>query len=610
MKKELSSDYWDELRWDGRVPKNYWTSNPLTNIYANLHMTDSLNYDNTVQWFGEFWLSRFHELPIERGGSIGCGTGVAERQVIEAGICKEVDGFDFSPASLDLARIRAEETGMASQLNYFHLDLNKDSLPQKDYGFILSFGCLHHIEDLEHLLSEVHRALKSNGLFYFNEYVGPRRFQWSEELLDTVNKLAKLLPDRCLKADHIKRVHEEELADPSEAVRSNEIIALARRNFELLDVRYYGGTVLFPLWGEIICPDFFLDPYEEEYQSILKLLILLDESLSRNLEGSFVQVIACRKDAPPQVVQEGRETGKSRPKHPLGVWLAATPSTAQTSQPKPQPKPKPKRLVYTALRPLHKLRRVSVIVKNQGSHALRRRLKRYLSMFKPYPVIRNEVMKSIYTNLLKAEEHPEVMMFHREHLYASGPPITVPSQEMIELAARHAGPRILDIGCGLGVYSRELNERGFSCVGIEWNEEYVREASKHIEAYHMSAEELEFEDKSFDTVLMFEVLEHLQNPEKALREIRRVIRKNVILSVPNLGPLVDCVEHNVIMHHFFEMTHFNFFTKKMLERFLRKRFPYVQVREFGQFFNISGKELFYHLSAVASLSGLGKGRGG
>lgn len=371
-KKKSPSDYWDKFRWDREVPKNYWTSNPLNNIYANLHMTDSLEYDNTVQWFGDVWLRRFHTLPVEKGASIGCGTGVAERQAIEAGIGMHIDGFDFSPASLDLARQRAKEADIASLLQYTHLDLNKEGLPHQDYGFILSFGCLHHIKNLEHLLSEIHRALKPDGLFYFNEYVGPPRFQWTEELLDIVNKLAKILPDRCLKTDHIKPIKEEELADPSEAVRSNEIMRLAQEHLELLDIKYYGGTVLFPLWGDVIWPEFFLDPYNEEYQSILKLLILLEESLAKNQEGSFVQGVACRKDAPPHVIQKGREVSKNPPAHALGEWLDATPAKAVIRE------TKPKGLIYRLLRLLHKLYRVLMIYKNQGSQKLHLRFKRYL----------------------------------------------------------------------------------------------------------------------------------------------------------------------------------------------------------------------------------------
>ncbi|MCP5047789.1 MAG: class I SAM-dependent methyltransferase [bacterium] len=209
-------------------------------------------------------------------------------------------------------------------------------------------------------------------------------------------------------------------------------------------------------------------------------------------------------------------------------------------------------------------------------------------------------IKKIYSDFFKLHEEKEVLMLHREALYTSGPPHTHASQKMLEVVGKHAGKNILDIGCGHGVNSVQLNKRGFQCVGIEANEDYAKESAKHFETYYMNAETLEFPDKSFDTVMMLEVLEHVRDPYKALQEIVRVTRKNLILSVPNLAPLEFCVEHNVIMHHFFETTHLNFFTKPMLERFLSKYFPYVEVNELGQFFNISGKKLYYHLSAIAS----------
>jgi ubiquinone/menaquinone biosynthesis C-methylase UbiE len=209
-------------------------------------------------------------------------------------------------------------------------------------------------------------------------------------------------------------------------------------------------------------------------------------------------------------------------------------------------------------------------------------------------------MKQIYSDFFKAHEGNKVMMLHREDLYTPGPPHQHYSPMMLELVEKHAGHKILDIGCGHGVNCIELNNRGFHCIGIEVKEEYAREAQKHVEAYHMRAEKLEFPDKSFDTVIMLEVLEHLEDPYAALEETVRVARKNLILSVPNLSPLEVSVEYNVIMHHFFEQTHVNFFTKSMLERFLKKYFPYVEVGEFGQFFNISGRKLYYHLSGAAS----------
>ncbi|MCP5104348.1 MAG: class I SAM-dependent methyltransferase, partial [bacterium] len=178
--------------------------------------------------------------------------------------------------------------------------------------------------------------------------------------------------------------------------------------------------------------------------------------------------------------------------------------------------------------------------------------------------------------------------------------ITVPSYEMLDVIDKHAGKRILDIGCGHGVYGKDLLKKGYEYTGIEANEVYVREAKKHVDARHMEAESLDFPDNHFDSAVMFEVLEHLEDPYAALSEIVRVVRKNLIVSVPNIGPIVDCVEYNVVMHHFMESTHVNFFTEPMLERFLKNYFPYVKVMEFGQFFNLFGSNLYYHLAAVAS----------
>jgi len=217
-------------------------------------------------------------------------------------------------------------------------------------------------------------------------------------------------------------------------------------------------------------------------------------------------------------------------------------------------------------------------------------------------IISNQVMKKIYVDFFKLHEERKTLMLHRPDLYSPGPPITVPSYEMLDLIGKHAGKSILDIGCGHGVYGKELLKRGYEYTGIEANRDYVEEARKHVNALHMSAEKLDFPDNSIDTVIMFEVLEHLADPYTALSEIVRVARKNLILTVPNIGPMVDCVEYNVVMHHFMESTHVNFFTGTMLERFLGEYFPYVHIEEFGQFFNLSGTKLYYHLAAVGSFT--------
>lgn len=209
-------------------------------------------------------------------------------------------------------------------------------------------------------------------------------------------------------------------------------------------------------------------------------------------------------------------------------------------------------------------------------------------------------MKNIYNDFFNFHEEEKTPMLHRDDLYSSGPPVTVPSSEILKIIERHAGKSILDIGCGYGVYGKALLKKGYEYTGIEVNEEYAAEAHKFVNVLHMRAEKLDFPDKSFDTVIMLEVLEHLEDPYTALSEIKRVTRKNLVVSVPNINPMVNCVEYNLVMHHFMDGTHVNFFTRGMLERFLKNYFPHVKVREFGQFFNLSGRKLYYHLSGIAS----------
>jgi SAM-dependent methyltransferase len=112
------------------------------------------------------------------------------------------------------------------------------------------------------------------------------------------------------------------------------------------------------------------------------------------------------------------------------------------------------------------------------------------------------------------------------------------------------GPRILDVGCGFGRW-------GYLCTTNYWEthnpmppptkpiivgcDGYLPnvEMSKCNRAYsdvlHVIFPPLPFDNLSFDTVLMMDVLEHLQG-EKALKlieEAKRVARNRVIISTPN-----------------------------------------------------------------------------
>lgn len=96
----------------------------------------------------------------------------------------------------------------------------------------------------------------------------------------------------------------------------------------------------------------------------------------------------------------------------------------------------------------------------------------------------------------------------------------------------------LDAGCGEGFVARTLAERlpGLRLAGLDFNPAAARLAtganpgSTFLTA---SVFALPFPDESFDVVGCFEVLEHQTDPLPALRELARVARRAVVLSVPH-----------------------------------------------------------------------------
>jgi len=99
-------------------------------------------------------------------------------------------------------------------------------------------------------------------------------------------------------------------------------------------------------------------------------------------------------------------------------------------------------------------------------------------------------------------------------------------------------PCILDVGCGEGYVLEYLRGRVphiFLC-GVDWDRgalELARAANGDIPYHCGDALNLPFADGSFDLVMCLEVLEHLESPWLALDELRRVSRRDLLVSVPN-----------------------------------------------------------------------------
>ncbi len=98
-----------------------------------------------------------------------------------------------------------------------------------------------------------------------------------------------------------------------------------------------------------------------------------------------------------------------------------------------------------------------------------------------------------------------------------------------------ANGRALDIGCGTGANLRLLHDMRFRAVGLDASSDAIGFcAAKGLAAERGSATALPFPDQTFDVVLATDVIEHLDDDAKALREIARVLKKGgiAIITVP------------------------------------------------------------------------------
>jgi len=98
--------------------------------------------------------------------------------------------------------------------------------------------------------------------------------------------------------------------------------------------------------------------------------------------------------------------------------------------------------------------------------------------------------------------------------------------------------RILDVGSGLGFFLSAVNEK-WDRHGIECSEfavDFARKNFKGIEFFVSSVEDYKGIEDFYDVVHMYHVIEHLDNPEEAIKKANRILKREgfLILGTPNI----------------------------------------------------------------------------
>ena len=112
------------------------------------------------------------------------------------------------------------------------------------------------------------------------------------------------------------------------------------------------------------------------------------------------------------------------------------------------------------------------------------------------------------------------------------------------LARRYGkrGTRLLEIGSGMGHLVGQLEDT-FTTFGMDLNHWAVKQSKAVIEKTNLqtaSAQELPYKDGAFNVVIIKHIVEHLPDPQKAIREIGRVTERGgtLILATPNLDSML------------------------------------------------------------------------
>ena len=228
---------------------NSWAECPVVN---QEYICPLISGQAHVGWL-EYVARKYYSSPVPTALSLGCGGGGLERHGLQLKIAQRFDGLDVSEDALQLAKEEAVKSGQLESINYTVANLNKLEFGENSYDAVFASQSVHHIEALEHYMQQVSRCLKPGGYFIINEFVGPNQFQWTDVQLQHCQRLLEEIPEsyrQMIREPGVKHSVERPTIefmngyDPTEAIRSADIITELEKQFEIVERRDFGGTLL------------------------------------------------------------------------------------------------------------------------------------------------------------------------------------------------------------------------------------------------------------------------------------------------------------------------------------------------------------------------------
>jgi SAM-dependent methyltransferase len=310
---------------------SWWEAGPGIQAYINRRISGEPETDWISYTLEKYF--RNDQFPSTCHLSLGCGSGRLERTIVQKKPLQRFDAYDIAEGSIQIAKAEAAALGL-SNIRYAVADVNNIDLPANTYDAVWVHSAMHHLAELENVYTQISGTLKPHGLLIMQEYIGPDRFQFPLRQREIANLCLQLLPlayrtmvpeavnleiervaagrgvkwflskavDKMRDRDFLGAVRRQLAVrkaaalrktlqkdqvyfptvrsvtsiDPSEAIRSSEIVTVLQRNFEILEKKDWGGNILQFLLAGIAGNFAGGDPRST---MLLEMLITIEETL-------------------------------------------------------------------------------------------------------------------------------------------------------------------------------------------------------------------------------------------------------------------------------------------------------------------------------------------
>ena len=148
------------------------------------------------------------------------------------------------------------------------------------------------------------------------------------------------------------------------------------------------------------------------------------------------------------------------------------------------------------------------------------------------------------------------------------------AQNYLKLILKHhpSGRRLLDIGCATGIFMQAAQNRGFTVYGIDASAYAVAQAKKTFphQVNLGTLTTVKFPSRSFDLITLFDVFEHLHDPEADLSRCHKVLKSGglLVINTGNTNSVLAKLERQN-WHFFIPPQHLYFYSDINLKQLLK-----------------------------------------